>query len=80
MADVTNAPKIKKADEIGNGMSSREAKRRRRASVSAEDRSYLRRKALADKVWPFFRAVILIGLGFVIMYPLIYMISCAFIL
>ena len=38
----------------------------------------MRRKALADKVWPFFRAVILIGLGFVIMYPLIYMISCAF--
>ena len=78
MADVTNAPKIKKADEIGNGMSNREAKRRRRVSASAEDRRYLRRKALADKVWPFFRAVILIGLGFVIMYPLIYMISCAF--
>ena len=78
MADVTNAPKIKTADETGSGMDSREAGRRRRASVTAEERRYLRRKAVADKVWPFFRAVILIGLGFVIMYPLIYMISCAF--
>lgn len=29
-------------------------------------------------IWAFFRSVILIGLGFVIIYPLIYMISCAF--
>ncbi len=29
-------------------------------------------------LWAVFRAVILIGLGFVIVYPLIYMISCAF--
>lgn len=29
-------------------------------------------------LWAVFRAVILIGLGFVIIYPLIYMISCAF--
>lgn len=78
MADITNAPEIKKAGRIGSSKGSREAKRRRRASAFAEDRSYLRRKALAHKVWPFFRGVILIGLGFVIMYPLIYMISCAF--
>ena len=77
MADVTDAPVVKTADEIGSGMSSREAKRLRRVSASPEDRAYLRRKAVADKVWPFFRAVILTGLGFVIMYPLIYMISCA---
>ena len=77
MADVTNVPAIDTAEETG-GMSSREAKRRRRTSLSAEDRRYMRRKALAEKIWPFFRAVILIGLGFVIMYPLIYMVSCAF--
>lgn len=29
-------------------------------------------------IWAVFRAVILIGLGFVIIYPLIYMVSCAF--
>lgn len=77
MADATNVPAIEAADETGS-MSSREARRLRRASASAGERRYMRRKALADKVWPFFRAVILIGLGFVIMYPLIYMISCAF--
>lgn len=77
MADATNVPAIEAADETGS-MSSREARRLRRASASAGKRRYMRRKALADKVWPFFRAVILIGLGFVIMYPLIYMISCAF--
>ncbi|MBO7474207.1 MAG: carbohydrate ABC transporter permease [Ruminococcus sp.] len=56
----------------------REEKRRRMNKASAEDREYLRRRAFADKLMPFFRAVILIGLGFVIMYPLLYMISCAF--
>ncbi|WP_455529167.1 carbohydrate ABC transporter permease [Ruminococcus sp.] len=77
MADATNVSAIEAADETGS-MSSREARRLRSASASAGERRYMRRKALADKVWPFFRAVILIGLGFVIMYPLIYMISCAF--
>ena len=77
MADATNVSAIEAADETGS-MSSREARRLRRASASAGERRYMRQKALADKVWPFFRAVILIGLGFVIMYPLIYMISCAF--
>ena len=77
MADATNVSAIEAADETGS-MSSREVRRLRRASASAGERRYMRRKALADKVWPFFRAVILIGLGFVIMYPLIYMISCAF--
>lgn len=31
-----------------------------------------------ERVWGFFRFVILFGLGFIILYPLIYMISCAF--
>ncbi|MCM1131900.1 MAG: carbohydrate ABC transporter permease [Ruminococcus flavefaciens] len=29
-------------------------------------------------IWSFFRFIILLGLGFVIIYPLIYMVSCAF--
>lgn len=29
-------------------------------------------------IWAFFRFIILVGIGFVIIYPLIYMISCAF--
>lgn len=31
-----------------------------------------------SKIWSFFRCIILVGLCFVILYPLIYMISCAF--
>jgi len=46
--------------------------------MSRAERSYVRRKAAFDKVWPFFRFVILFGLSFVILYPLIYMISCTF--
>lgn len=76
---VTAGDAVVKAEhEIGNGMSKKEAKRIRMQSMSREERAYLRRKSIAEKVWPFFRFVILFGLGFVIMYPLIYMISCTF--
>ncbi|EWM52781.1 carbohydrate ABC transporter permease [Ruminococcus flavefaciens] len=75
MAENINAPApVQEKKHPG----SREAKRIRRESMSAEERSYLRRKAVKDRIWPFFRTVILLGLGFVIMYPLIYMVSCAF--
>lgn len=40
--------------------------------------SQVRRRKAADAVWRVFRFVILTGLGFVILYPLIYMVSCAF--
>ena len=36
------------------------------------------KKRASVRIWAFFRFVILFGLGFVIMYPLIYMVSCAF--
>lgn len=77
MTDTMNA-EVKAEHEIGNGMSKKEAKRIRMQNMSREERGYVRRKAVMEKVWPFFRFVILFGLGFVIMYPLIYMISCAF--
>lgn len=32
----------------------------------------------SEKIWSFFRTVILVGVGFIIMYPVIYMVSCAF--
>ena len=78
MTDETNASAVRTAEEIGSGMSRREAKRIRMKAMTLQERSYLRRKAVKDRIWPVFRAVILFGLGFVIMYPLIYMISCAF--
>ena len=46
--------------------------------LSREEIGYLRRKKAAKAVFPIFRFIILFGLGFVILYPLIYMISCAF--
>ena len=46
--------------------------------LSPEHMRYLRRKAVVEKVWPFFRFFIIFGLCFVILYPLIYMISTAF--
>lgn len=33
---------------------------------------------LTEKIWTFFRGIILIGIGFIIMYPVMYMVSCAF--
>ncbi len=61
-----------------NKLSSRQLKKLRMENMTREERSYVKRKALVDKIWPFFRFVIIFGLGFVILYPLLYMISCAF--
>ncbi|MCM1298705.1 MAG: ABC transporter permease subunit [Firmicutes bacterium] len=39
---------------------------------------YIFGRRIAAKVWPVFRFLILFGLGFVILYPILFMISCAF--
>lgn len=72
------ATAIKDDKDVGNGMSRRQAKKIRMATMNKSEIAYLRRKAIVEKVWPFFRFFILFGLCFVILYPLIYMISCAF--
>lgn len=69
---------IKTEHQIGNGMSRKEAQKIREQSMSKEELAYLRRKRLAEKVWPFLRFLILFGLCFAILYPLIFMISSAF--
>ncbi len=71
-------PASKKEHEIGNGMSKKQAKKIRMATMNKQELAYLRRKAIVDKVWPIFRFLIIFGLSFVILYPLIYMVSCAF--
>ncbi len=77
MTDTTDA--VAKSDkEVGSGMTKKEAKRIRTEGMSREEKAYIRRKALMETAWHFFRFVILFGLGFVIIYPLLYMISCAF--
>ncbi|MCD8187904.1 MAG: carbohydrate ABC transporter permease [Ruminococcus sp.] len=76
MADSNTAAVEEKP--IGNGMSKKQAKKIRMQSMTKAEISYLRRKSLVEKVWPIFRFIILFGLSFVILYPLIYMVSCAF--
>ena len=38
---------------------------------------YIFGRRVSEKVWPIFRFLILFGLGFVILYPMLYMISCS---
>ena len=74
----TNTAVVKTAEEIGSGMTKKQAKKIRMQTMTKEEIGYLRRKAVIEKVWPFFRFVIIFGLAFVILYPLIYMVSCTF--
>lgn len=56
----------------------RERFKKRLATLTPEEQKYLKRKKAFEAVWPVFRAVIVFGLCFVILYPLIFMISTAF--
>ena len=38
---------------------------------------YIFGRRVSERVWPIFRFLILFGLGFVILYPMLYMISCS---
>ncbi len=72
--------KSQKAEEkvIGSGMTKKEAMKIRKQYMNREELAYLRRKRVFECVWPFFRFFVLLGLGFVIMYPIIFMVSHAF--
>lgn len=63
---------------IGGGPSRKEIRSMQMRRMNPEQVAYLRRKAAMDKVWPVARFFILFGLCFIILYPLIYMVSCAF--
>ena len=56
----------------------REKEKEHRKLMPKDQLSYLKRKKVTDAVWPVFRTLILAGLCFVILYPLLFMISCAF--
>ncbi|MBR1592680.1 MAG: carbohydrate ABC transporter permease [Ruminococcus sp.] len=77
MAEVSAAA-VNIEKNTGGGMSKKEAKKIRMQGMTKEEKAYLRRRSVIEKIWPFFRFVILFGLGFVILYPLIYMVSCTF--
>jgi len=63
---------------VGNGLSKKEIRQIHMRNMNQEEIAYLKRKEAMDKVWPIARFFILFGLCFIILYPLIYMISCAF--
>ena len=46
--------------------------------LSKEEARFVRNRRASEMTWRIFRFVILFGLSFVILYPLIYMISCTF--
>ncbi|MBP1550244.1 MAG: carbohydrate ABC transporter permease [Oscillospiraceae bacterium] len=56
----------------------RERFKKRLECLTPEEQRYLKRKQFMDAVWPVFRAVIVFGLCFIILYPLIFMVSTAF--
>lgn len=63
---------------VGGGLSKKEIKKIHMRNMNQSEIAYLRRKEAMEKVWPIARFLILFGLCFIILYPLIYMVSCAF--
>lgn len=57
-------------------LSERKTSEKAKPSCAASTKKY--RKHASERIWAFFRFVIIFGLSFVILYPLIYMISCSF--
>ncbi|MGN0665554.1 MAG: carbohydrate ABC transporter permease [Huintestinicola sp.] len=56
----------------------REIFKKRLANLTPAEQKYLKRKRAFETVWPICRALLVFGLCFVIIYPLMYMISAAF--
>lgn len=56
----------------------RQAKKIRMDRMTPNEVRYIRKRALTGALWSFFRFMIILGIGFVILYPLIYMVSCTF--
>lgn len=71
-------PDVHKEHEVGEGMSQKEAMKIRMQYMNREEIAYLRRKRAFELCWPVFRFLILFGLGFVILTPLMFMISYGF--
>lgn len=59
-------------------LSRKEIRRRHRETLRREEIISLRRRAALDMLWRIGRSLILFGLCFIILYPLLYMVSCAF--
>ena len=71
-------PDVHEPHEVGSGLTKKEAVRIRMQHMNKAEIAAMRRKQLAEKCWPVFRFLILFGLGFVILTPLLFMISYGF--
>jgi len=71
-------PVVHEERSVGEGMSQKEAMKIRMRSMSKKEIAYLRRKQIFERVWPVFRFLILFGLAFVILTPLLFMLSYGF--
>ncbi len=71
-------PVVHAEHQVGEGMSKKEAMKIRMQNMNKQEIAYLRRKQLVEKIWPVFRFLILFGLGFVILTPLLFMLSYGF--
>ncbi len=71
-------PDVHEEHEVGEGMTKKEAMRIRMKSMNKSEIAYLRRRRIFDKAWPVFRFLILFGLAFVILTPLLFMLSYGF--
>lgn len=56
----------------------RERFKKRLSTLTPAEQKYLKRKQAFDAVWPICRGLLVFGLCFVIVYPLLYMITAAF--
>lgn len=71
-------PDVREEHEIGSGMTAKDAMKIRMQHMNKAELRYLRRKRMIEKCWPIFRFLILFGLGFVILTPLLFMVSYGF--
>ncbi len=78
MAKKATEPAQAEEKVIGNGLSKKQIRQIHMQNMNKEEIAYLRRKEALEMVWPIVRFFILFGLCFIILYPLIYMVSCAF--
>lgn len=70
--------KVSRAEAKADRAKRKALRKKRFETMTKQEIAYLRRKEFIEMVWPFFRFLILFGLCFVILYPLIFMVSCAF--
>ena len=72
------APEKKPKEPKRSKKEERERFKKRLENLTPAEQKYLKRKRAFEKVWPIFRGFIVFGLCFVILYPLLYMVSAAF--